>query len=215
MRAGGQAEIGNQATAAVLARGLGELGAARWPWSKALTQWRDRVMFLRRAEGDEWPDLSDDWLVAHIAEWLAPYLTGKTALADVSAEDLAEALKARVSWSLARRLEEEAPTHFEAPTGSRVALDYEAAGGPVLRIRVQELYGLSQHPALAGGRAPLTLELLSPAHRPIQVTRDLPGFWRGSWKDVKSEMKGRYPRHLWPDDPATAKPTARAKPRGA
>ena len=113
-----------------------------------------------------------------------------------------------------RRLDIEAPTHFEAPTGSHIGVDYEAEGGPVLAVRVQELFGLSQHPSLAGGRVPLTLHLLSPAHRPIQITRDLPGFWKGSWTAVKSEMKGRYPRHVWPDDPANATATTRAKPRG-
>jgi ATP-dependent helicase HrpB len=113
-----------------------------------------------------------------------------------------------------RRLEAEAPTHYETPAGSRVALDYEAEGGPTLSVRVQELFGLSAHPALAGGRVALTLELLSPAHRPIQITRDLPGFWRGSWAEVRTEMKGRYPRHVWPDDPAAAQATTRAKPRG-
>ena len=113
-----------------------------------------------------------------------------------------------------RRLDAEAPSHFETPAGSRHALDYAAPNGPLLSVRVQELYGLSQHPTLARGRAPLTLELLSPAHRPIQTTRDLPSFWAGSWSDVKKEMKGRYPRHPWPDDPATAPPTTRAKPRG-
>ena len=113
-----------------------------------------------------------------------------------------------------RRLDAEAPTHFETPAGSRHALDYAAPNGPLLSVRVQELYGLSQHPALARGRVPLTLELLSPAHRPIQMTRDLPSFWAGSWNDVKKEMKGRYPRHLWPDEPAKALPTTRAKPRG-
>jgi ATP-dependent helicase HrpB len=113
-----------------------------------------------------------------------------------------------------RRLEAEAPTHFEAPTGSHVAVDYEAEGGPVLAIRVQELFGLSTHPSLANGRVPLVLHLLSPAHRPIQITKDLPGFWKGSWSAVKTEMKGRYPRHVWPDDPASAVPTTRAKPRG-
>ena len=113
-----------------------------------------------------------------------------------------------------RRLEEAAPTHFEAPTGNRHAIDYEATGAPALHIRVQELFGLTQHPAIAQGKLPLTLHLLSPAHRPIQITRDLPGFWQGSWAAVKADMKGRYPRHSWPDDPASAAPTARAKPRG-
>ncbi len=119
-----------------------------------------------------------------------------------------------VPWTLKRRLEEEAPTHFEAPTGNRHAIDYEGAGAPALHIRVQELYGVTEHPAIAGGRLPLTLYLLSPAHRPIQITRDLPGFWSGSWAAVKADMKGRYPKHVWPDDPARAAPTARAKPRG-
>ena len=103
---------------------------------------------------------------------------------------------------------------FAAPTGSQLAVDYGAEAGPTISVRVQELFGLAQHPALAGGRVPLVLELLSPAHRPIQVTRDLPGFWRGSWAAVKAEMKGRYPRHPWPDDPANALPTRRTKRAG-
>ena len=128
--------------------------------------------------------------------------------------DLGQALEALVPWALKKSLDEEAPTHFEAPTGNRHAIDYEGVGAPALHIRVQELFGLESHPGIAGGRLPLTLHLLSPAHRPIQITRDLPGFWKGSWAAVKAEMKGRYPRHPWPDDPASAAPTARAKPRG-
>ena len=118
-------------------------------------------------------------------------------------------------WTLRRRLDAEAPTHFTAPSGSHVPIDYEAEGGPKLSIRVQELFGLAQHPSIAGGRVPLTIELLSPAHRPVQVTRDLPGFWRGSYAQVKAEMRGRYPKHPWPDDPLTAPATRRAKPRAA
>jgi ATP-dependent helicase HrpB len=106
------------------------------------------------------------------------------------------------------------PSHFEAPTGSRVPVDYGADGGPAIEIRVQELFGLDRHPTIAGGRVPLTLVLTSPAHRPIQTTKDLPGFWRGSWKDVAKDLKGRYPKHPWPDDPLSAEPTRRAKPRG-
>jgi ATP-dependent helicase HrpB len=119
-----------------------------------------------------------------------------------------------VPWNLKQRLDSETPTHFEAPTGNRHPIDYESDGAPILAIRVQELFGLKSHPALAGGKLPLTLHLLSPAGRPVQITRDLPGFWSGSWRDVKTEMKGRYPKHVWPDDPANAAPTARAKPRG-
>jgi ATP-dependent helicase HrpB len=201
-------------TPRVLAEGIAGLGIARLAWSKAQLQIRDRVAFLRRAEGEEWPDLSDAALAASAAEWLAPHLTGKTTLAEIGADDLGAALDTLLPWEIKRRLDAEAPTHFEAPTGTRAAVDYEAEAGPTISIRVQELYGLSTHPALAGGRVPLTLELLSPAHRPIQITRDLPGFWKGSWAAVKSEMKGRYPRHLWPDDPASAQATTRAKPRG-
>ena len=133
--------------------------------------------------------------------WLAPFLTGKTKLDEIGADDLASALDAALPWDLARRLDDEAPTHFQAPTGTAAPIDYEAEGGPAIALRVQELFGLSEHPALAGGRIPLTLHLLSPANRPIQITRDLPGFWRGSWAAVRSDLRGRYPRHFWPEDP--------------
>jgi ATP-dependent helicase HrpB len=204
----------SEESARLLADGIARLGLGRLPWSKPLAQWRDRVMFLHRAEGGEWPDLSDQALKASAAEWLAPALTGKTALADFSAEEFSEALHARLPWPLRRRLDAEAPTHFDAPSGSRVPIDYQDPAGPKLAIRVQELFGLDRHPAIANGKAPLTIELLSPAHRPVQVTRDLPGFWRGSYAAVRSEMRGRYPRHPWPDDPLVAPATRRAKPRG-
>jgi ATP-dependent helicase HrpB len=204
----------DDAAAHALAAGIAKLGVSRLPWSKALTQWRDRVLFLRRAEGDEWPDLSDPGLAARIDDWLAPALVGKTTIGQLGADELAAALGALLPHRLRRRLDEEAPTHFEAPSGSRVPIDYEAEEGPKLAIRVQELFGLARHPAIAGGRVPLMIELLSPAHRPVQVTRDLPGFWRGSYAAVRNEMRGRYPRHPWPDDPLSAPATRRAKPRG-
>ena len=206
--------VASEETARLLAEGIAKLGLGRLPWSKAQIQLRDRIGFLRAAGEDEWPDLTDEALTRTAAEWLAPYLAGKTKLSEVGADDLGSALDALLPWHFKRRLEEEAPTHFEAPTGNRHAIDYETAGAPALHIRVQELFGLTHHPSIAGGKLPLTLYLLSPAHRPIQVTRDLPGFWKGSWAAVKAEMKGRYPRHPWPDDPASAVPTARAKPRG-
>ncbi len=199
--------------ALALARGVLSLGLARLPWTKAQKQRRDRVMFLAQAEGEAWPDLSNDALAADPG-WLAPFLLGKTKLDDIGADDLANALDAALPWDLARRLDDEAPTHFQAPTGTAAPIDYEAEGGPAIALRVQELFGLSEHPSLAGGRIPLTLHLLSPANRPIQITRDLPGFWRGSWAAVRSDLRGRYPRHFWPEDPAAAAPTARAKPRG-
>ncbi len=204
----------DETNAAALAEGIARLGIARLPWSKAQVQLRDRVAFLRAAQGEAWPDLSDGALAVTVSEWLAPFLLGKTRLSEIGADDLSAALDTLLPWDLRRRLEIEAPTHYEAPTGNRHAIDYEGAGAPALHIRVQELYGLKQHPSIAGGRLPLTLNLLSPAHRPIQITRDLPGFWAGSWSEVKAEMRGRYPRHPWPDDPASAAPTARAKPRG-
>ncbi len=200
--------------ARALARGIAALGISRLPWSKGLAQWRDRVLFLRRADPESWPDLSDEALAKRAEEWLAPHLHGVSSLAQIGADALDAALKAQLDYAALRRVEADAPTHFEAPTGNRHAIDYDAEEGPVLAIRVQELFGLKAHPAVAGGRLPLVLHLLSPAHRPIQITKDLPGFWAGSWSAVKSEMKGRYPRHPWPEDPAAAMPTARAKPRG-
>jgi ATP-dependent helicase HrpB len=200
-------------TARVLAEGIARIGIDKLPWTKALRQWRDRVMFLRRAEGDEWPDLSNAALTAN-TDWLLSLFAGKSALAEVSADDFGESVRGLLPWNLRRRLEAEAPTHFAARSGSSVPIDYEAEEGPKLAIRVQELFGLDRHPSIAGGRVPLLIELLSPAHRPVQVTRDLPGFWRGSYAAVKAEMKGRYPRHPWPDDPLSAPTTRRAKPRG-
>jgi ATP-dependent helicase HrpB len=200
-------------TARLITEAIVTAGLDRLPWTKALSQWRDRVSFLRASEGDEWPDLSDAALAQRAQEWLSPLFADKTALTALSAEELAAAITALLPWDLRRRLETEAPTHFAAPTGSHVAIDYDAPEGPKISIRLQELFGLDRHPAIAGGRVPLTVELLSPAQRPVQVTRDLPGFWRGSYAAVKTEMKGRYPRHPWPDDPLLAKATRRAKPR--
>ena len=201
-------------SARLLAEGIATIGVRKLPWSKAQLQLRNRVMFLRRAEGDEWPDLSDDTLARTAAEWLAPFLTGKTSLQQIGADELAAMLDALLPWTLRKRIDAEAPTHFAAPSGSQVPIDYEAEEGPKLSIRVQELFGLAVHPTIAGGRVPLLIELLSPAHRPVQMTRDLPGFWRGSYKDVRTDLRGRYPKHPWPDDPLTAPATRRAKPRG-
>jgi ATP-dependent helicase HrpB len=201
-------------TARVLADGLIASGLDRLPWSKPLKQWRDRVMFLRKAEGEPWPDLSDDALAAQREAWLVPALYDKTSLKEFSSGDLSDALMTLLPWELRARLEREAPTHFEAPTGTMLAIDYEAEQGPTIAVRLQELFGLNTHPSIAKGAVPLVLELLSPAHRPVQVTRDLPGFWRGSYAAVRSDLRGRYPRHPWPEDPASAMPTRRVKPRG-
>jgi ATP-dependent helicase HrpB len=205
-------------TARVLADGLVSSGLGGLPWSKPLKQWRDRVMFLRAAEAgtspNPWPDLSNDALAAQREAWLTPALHDKTSLKTFSAGDLSDALMSLLPWDLRARLEREAPTHFEAPTGTLLAIDYEAEQGPTIAVRLQELFGMNTHPSVAKGAVPLVLELLSPAHRPVQVTRDLPGFWRGSYAAVRSDLRGRYPRHPWPEDPASAMPTRRVKPRG-
>jgi ATP-dependent helicase HrpB len=198
-------------SAKILAQGIAGLGIDRLPWSKAQMQMRERVAYLRHADPAGWPDLGDQALAASAENWLAPFIEGRSSLAALSADDLGHALSALLPWPLPQQLDEQAPTHFRTPAGSSIALDYGAEGGPVLSVRVQELYGLQAHPCIASGRIPLTLNLLSPAHRPIQITRDLPGFWKGSWAGVKAEMKGRYPKHLWPDDPASANATTRVK----
>jgi ATP-dependent helicase HrpB len=205
--------VANDDTAQKLATGIAGLGMQRLPWTRSLQQWRDRVMFLRTSEGEEWPDLSDTALAQSVNAWLAPALAAKTTLGDITADELNTAVRALLPWPLQRRLDAEAPTHFAAPTGSQVPIDYEAEGGPKIAIRVQELFGLDRHPAIAGGKVPLLIELLSPAHRPVQMTRDLPGFWRGSYAAVRAEMRGRYPKHPWPEDPIAAPATRRAKPR--
>jgi ATP-dependent helicase HrpB len=201
-------------TARVLSDGLVGVGLDRLPWSKPVKQWRDRVMFLRATAPDEWPDLSDAALAESRAAWLEPALQDKTSLAGFSAGDLSDAVMNLLPWDLRARLEREAPTHFTAPTGTSLPIDYEAEQGPTIAVRLQELFGLNVHPSIANGKLPLVVELLSPAHRAVQVTRDLPGFWHGSYAAVRSDLRGRYPRHPWPEDPASARPTRRVKPRG-
>jgi ATP-dependent helicase HrpB len=203
----------DEQSARVLAEGIARLGLDRLPWSAEQRRLLARARFIRKHEGDRWPDSSAERLAATVADWLAPAITGRTSLAQVTADDLARALKALLPSDLLRRLEKEMPSHFTAPTGSRLPIDYETEGGPTVSVRVQELFGLDVHPRIVGGKVPLTLALTSPAGRPIQVTRDLPAFWRGSWAEVRREMRGRYPKHPWPEDPRAAPPTRRAKPR--
>jgi ATP-dependent helicase HrpB len=188
-------------------------GVKALPLGDAVQSLRERAAFLRRFD-ESWPDLSDEALTARLDDWLTPLLPGVRSLAALRPDVLDGAIRSLIPWELQRRLEAEAPARWTAPTGNSFAVDYAADGGPRVEVRVQEVYGLAEHPTVAGGRAPLTLALLSPAHRPIQTTKDLPGFWRGSWKEVRTEMRGRYPKHVWPEDPASAAPTTRAKPRG-
>ncbi|KFB11395.1 ATP-dependent helicase HrpB [Nitratireductor basaltis] len=181
------------------------------PWTKETAALRARLAFLHHAEGEPWPAMDDETLLAMLEDWLGPFLKGDAELAKISSRQIEDGLRSLVPFDRQRRLDALAPTHFTAPTGSRVPIRYEAEDA-VLAIRVQELFGLCEHPTIGEG-TPLTLELLSPAHRPIQKTRDLPGFWAGSWADVRSDMRGRYPKHVWPEDPASAAATRRAKPR--
>jgi ATP-dependent helicase HrpB len=183
------------------------------PWTKEQRALRARSTFLRQKLGDGWPDLSDTALAAD-PSWLAPHIIGETRLSAIMAAHLGNALDTLLPWTQRQEIDKLLPSHFSAPSGSHLPIDYTAENGPALEVRVQELFGLDRHPAIANGKIGLLLILLSPAHRPIQTTRDLPGFWRGSWKDVAKDLKGRYPRHFWPDDPINAAATARAKPRG-
>jgi len=159
------------------------------------------------------PDLSDDALLAGLDEWLGPALAGKARLDALEASGLASALKSRLDWSLGQRLDALAPERIRVPSGQQRRIEYAAAEAPVLAVKLQELFGLAETPRIADGRVPLTLHLLSPAGRPLQVTRDLGGFWERTWPEVRREMKGRYPKHPWPEDPWTAQPTHRARPR--
>ena len=202
---------GAEADRAILAA-IREHGLSLLDWSKEAETLRQRLSWLHRGLGAPWPDVSDEALVASLDDWLLPFLHGEASFARIDASALHSGLMSLVPHDLQRRIGSLAPTHFDAPSGSRVPIRYDGEW-PVLAIRVQELFGLGTHPSIADGKVPLTLELLSPAHRPIQTTRDLPGFWRGSWADVRSDMRGRYPKHVWPDDPATAAATPRAKPR--
>ena len=193
--------------AALRRHGLGLL-----PWDKGASAWRDRLGWLFRALGSPWPDVSDAALIETLDDWLLPFLSGEPALDRIAPDTMSNALLSLVPHDIRRTMETLAPSHFEAPSGRRLPILY-AGEWPVLAIRVQELFGLDRHPSIAGGAIPLTLELLSPAQRPIQTTRDLPVFWRGSWRDVRADLRGRYPRHPWPEDPLAAPATFRVKPR--
>ncbi len=192
---------------------LAKEGLGQLPWSPATLAFRARIAFLREVEGDQWPDFSDVALIERLEEW-STVLKDARSLAQVSSGALDAAIRDLLPWDLQRPLEMNAPPRFTAPTGDTYAIDYAAEGGPQIEVRVQALFGLATHPMIAGGKVPLTLALTSPAHRPVQVTKDLPGFWGGSWKAVRAEMRGRYTKHPWPEDPLTAPPTIRAKPRG-
>ncbi len=202
------------AVTAAMIKGIRENGIAILPWTRALRYWQSRVMLLAQidADGGPWPDMGDAALSDTLEQWLAPFLSGLTRLKDLKTTAFSNALRNRLTWRQQRQVEELAPTHITVPSGSRRPIDY-GEPVPVLAVRIQEMFGAATTPAIAHGRMPLMLHLLSPAGRPAQITRDLAGFWQNSYPEVKKELKGRYPKHVWPDDPLNATPTARAKPR--
>jgi ATP-dependent helicase HrpB len=199
-----------EAIAAALLDGVREHGLHLLPWNERATQLRNRTAFAARFNSSL-PSLDDESLLDRADDWLVPLLAGKRRLADISASALATALEGLLGYDANRCLERLAPAEFASPAGSHHLIDYSATGGPMVEVRAQALFGLAQHPTVANGQVPLTLAITSPAGRPIQTTKDLPGFWSGSWRDVAKDMRGRYPKHPWPDDPVSAPPTLRTK----
>jgi len=201
---------------AAMIAGVRDLGLDALPWTDATRTLRERVALLRKAAPqDGWPDLSDQALLETLDDWLTPYMTGITRRSHLIKLDLDSVLRNLLPWPLPQRLDELAPTHVAVPSGSRIAVDYSVAGSPALYVKLQEVFGLKETPAIAGGRIPVTLHLLSPAQRPIAVTADLKSFWANVYPQVRGEMRGRYPRHIWPENPLEATATRRSlKPRG-
>jgi ATP-dependent helicase HrpB len=193
--------------------GIRRQGIEQLPWSEPARRLRERLAFLHRL-GPGWPDVSDGALTAGLDEWLGPWIEGLRRLDELGRIDLGELLMHLLPWDRRAALDELAPAHVQVPSGSRIPVDYSDPAAPALAVRLQELFGLTETPTVGGGRVPLTLHLLSPARRPVQVTRDLAGFWRTTYFEVRKDLKGRYPKHHWPDDPLTAEPTRQAKRRG-
>ena len=205
----------SQALQNAVLSGLRQLGPAGLPWTAELRQWRARVMLMRRhsvASPEPWPDLSDAALAATFEEWAPPWISGMTRREHFARMELGSALRSRLSYAQSVILEREAPTHFTVPSGSHIPIDYLDGEIPTLSVRLQEMFGLRETPSVASGRLPLLLKLLSPARRPVQITRDLVSFWNRGYHEVKKDLKGRYPKHYWPEDPYAAEPTRRARP---
>lgn len=196
----------------VLLDGIRLEGLELLPWSRSARQFQERAVFIRRYD-DSWPDLSDEKLLDTLEEWLAGYVEGLRGRTDLQRLNMKEILESILTWEQRRELEDSVPTHWTVPSGSRIPIDYSDIEAPALAVRLQELFGLPESPRIAGGRVPLTLHLLSPAQRPVQVTRDLASFWSNTYFEVRKDLKGRYPKHYWPDNPLEAEATRRVKPR--
>ena len=201
-------EVAPEQARGAMLEGLRELGVGALPWTRETRDLQARVAFVRQLGGayEHWPDLSDTALLDSLDEWLAPWLSGLTRREHLARVPLEEALSARLSWERRRELDALAPTHLTVPTGSRIRIDYLDESAPAVSVRLQEVFGLEATPRLGGARVPVTFKLLSPAHRPVQVTRDLAGFWRGSYSEVRKDLRGRYPKHYWPENPLEARP---------
>jgi ATP-dependent helicase HrpB len=199
-----------EATREAMLTGIRSFGLNALPWSQDALDLQARIQFVRALDRDDvrdWPDASNEALSASLAEWLAPWLDGVTRRDHLARVPLADALRALLSWEQQKQLDDLAPTHLTVPTGSRIRIDYLDESAPAVSVRLQEVFGLEATPRLGGGRVPVTFKLLSPAQRPVQVTRDLASFWRGAYADVRKDMRGRYPRHYWPENPLEAEPT--------
>jgi ATP-dependent helicase HrpB len=211
-------EVPAEATGAAMLEGIAKLGLAALPWNDDSRDLQARMEFVRkhlpRESAADWPAVDDATLAASPGTWLMPWLNGISRIQHLSRLSMIQILRALLSHEQQRRLEEWAPTHFTAPTGSHIRIDYRDELAPAVAVRIQEVFGVLSSPRLAGGRMPVTFKLLSPARRPVQITRDLATFWQGSYAEVRKDMRGRYPRHYWPEDPAIAEPTRRAKPPG-
>ena len=204
------------AWAAAALTGVRQLGVAALPWTRELRLWQARVSLMRQfavPAPESWPDLSDEALAATLDSWAPPWITGFARREHLARMDLGNALRGRLSHAQGAILEREAPTHFVVPSGSRIPIDYLDGEVPTLSVRLQELFGMQATPSIAAGRLPLLLKMLSPAGRPVQITRDLVSFWERGYHEVKKDLKGRYPKHYWPEDPYTAAPTRRVRPR--
>lgn len=206
------AECPDELVLPALLQGIRQAGLDCLPWNRELRHWQQRVTFLQRLD-PAWPDLSDASLLASLEDWLLPFLSGMRRLQHLQRLDLKAALEARLGWQRRAQLDQLAPSHLPVPSGSCIRLDYAQGDIPVLAVKLQELFGLTTTPRIAGGRVAVMLHLLSPAQRPVQVTQDLASFWNNTYQEVKKDLKGRYPKHPWPDDPLNALPTRRVKPK--
>ena len=198
--------------ASALLDGVLRKGVVSLAWTEAATRLRERIAFLH-AHDSSWPDVSDTALDLWIRGWLAPRVIGMRRAEDVQRVDFGAMLFEHLDWRQRAALDVQAPTHMEVPSGSRIALDYSDPSAPVLAVRLQEMFGLRDTPRVADGLVPVVLHLLSPARRPVQVTRDLAGFWRTTYFEVRKDLRGRYPKHHWPEDPLEAPPTRSVKKR--